>query len=118
MSNSKEHFQCDLSKNPAWGVEMSEKYQCIHYNSRLDVVAIRLKCCNIYYACILCHAYRADHFHMRWSKEEFHEKAILCGHCHTSLTIKDYLKSHPNCPSCRGAFNPGCASHHHLYFEG
>jgi hypothetical protein len=33
------------------------------------------------------------------------------------LTIRQYLNRQAVCPVCRARFNPGCALHHHLYFE-
>lgn len=117
MPKNKPLICSDLSKNLTWGIGITERNQCIHYQTLVDVVAIRLKCCSIYYACILCHAEMADHPPIRWSQQEFEEKVVLCGYCHTYLTINAYLQSHPKCPSCHGPFNPGCAAHHHLYFS-
>ena len=52
-----------------------------------------------------------------WPRPERDTKAVLCGNCHTELTISEYLASGNQCPQCRAAFNPGCANHYHLYFE-
>jgi len=42
---------------------------------------------------------------------------VLCGSCGEVLRIEDYLASDSTCPNCSAAFNPGCATHYHLYFE-
>ena len=118
MSKNKPLIRGDLPKNPTWGVGITERNQCIHYHTLVDVVAIRLKCCNAYYACISCHAEMADHPPVRWGHQDFGEKAVLCGYCKTYLSIRAYLQNHPQCPSCKGHFNPGCRDHHHLYFSG
>ncbi|MCP5505271.1 MAG: hypothetical protein H7A38_00110 [Chlamydiales bacterium] len=117
MFKNKPNLQCDFSKISTWGLNISEKYQCIHYHTPLDVVAIRLKCCHIYYACIRCHTYHADHLPIRWTWEEFDEKAVICGCCKTLLSIYSYLMSPSDCPICKAVLNPGCKSHHHFYFE-
>ena len=91
--------------------------RCGHYHSPLDIIAIRLKCCNHYYACIYCHQENEHHAPEVWQKNEFTEKAVMCGHCNTLLTIHEYLASGNRCPACNAAFNPACANHYHYYFD-
>jgi uncharacterized CHY-type Zn-finger protein len=89
---------------------------CAHYHSALDRVAIRFPCCGRYYACYLCHQTLADHPPQKWQPAAFTEKAILCGHCETELTIHQYLSCNSRCTECEAPFNPGCQKHWDLYF--
>lgn len=91
--------------------------RCVHYHSPLDIIAIKFKCCNVYYPCYECHAEEADHAAIVWKREEWDTKAILCGHCKQELTIQQYMDSNNECPHCKAAFNPNCSRHYHLYFE-
>jgi uncharacterized CHY-type Zn-finger protein len=99
------------------GVNLDPQTRCIHYHSKLDVVAIKMKCCGIYYACKECHEALAGHDIQVWPRHEWTHKAILCGCCRTELTILDYVADGHSCPACRADFNPGCKKHHHFYFE-
>ena len=91
--------------------------RCVHYHSPLDVIAIKFKCCNQYFACYYCHQEEAGHEHTLWQKTEFGTKAIICGICFSELTITQYKASNYQCLVCKTAFNPKCENHHHLYFE-
>jgi uncharacterized CHY-type Zn-finger protein len=91
--------------------------RCKHYHSALDIIAIKFKCCHIYYSCYFCHEEAVDHKPAVWPKQEWHLKAVLCGCCRTELTIEQYMNSSYACPSCQSPFNPGCSKHSHLYFE-
>lgn len=93
-----------------------EQTRCIHYNQKADIVAIKFKCCQTYYACYKCHK-GADHIAEVWEKDEFDEKAILCGACGSELTINQYLNSDSACPVCEAMYNPHCKNHLHLYFN-
>ena len=62
------------------GKLIDEHTRCIHYQSSLDIIAIRFKCCNQYYPCYQCHEEEAGHTAAVWKKEEWDTKAILCGH--------------------------------------
>lgn len=99
------------------GSGVNERTQCVHYHSDRDLVAIRFKCCDRFYACILCHQDLADHPPVVWTKEERETHAIFCGNCHGTLSIAEYLGCGNVCPRCKAAFNPRCADHYHLYFE-
>ena len=91
--------------------------RCIHYNSLLDVIAIKFKCCGTYYSCYFCHAEESGHEAEVWNRNEFETRAILCGICSTEMTINQYRSSGHKCPFCKAAFNPKCVNHDHLYFE-
>jgi uncharacterized CHY-type Zn-finger protein len=96
---------------------LDNQTRCKHYHSALDIIAIKFKCCHTYYPCFKCHQEEADHQPERWKKEEWNEKAILCGVCKTELSIQQYFDSKYSCPCCSAAFNPGCIKHHSLYFD-
>ena len=91
--------------------------RCQHYQSPLDIIAIKFKCCNTYYACIHCHEEIAKHKVALWPQNEWNSKAVLCGQCKTEISINEYFNSNYKCPNCRSAFNPKCSNHNHLYFD-
>lgn len=99
------------------GHSVDDGTRCVHYDSALDVVAIRFRCCDRYYPCHTCHAESVDHEAQIWPSDEFDQFAVLCGHCKTELTIRAYLACDDRCPNCDAAFNPRCRAHRHLYFE-
>ena len=98
------------------GIDLDGETRCVHYRSALDIVAIRMKCCGVYYACKDCHEALADHPAQVWPQAEWGRKAVLCGTCRQEMTIEQYLTSEYRCPSCRAAFNPGCRNHYDFYF--
>ncbi|MGY6522709.1 MAG: CHY zinc finger protein [Mongoliitalea sp.] len=100
-----------------FGKSIDNQTRCIHWHSALDVIAIKFKCCDKYYPCFSCHEEEADHTHEVWPKDEFDQKAILCGVCAHELTIQEYMESNNTCPKCEANFNPGCSNHYHLYFD-
>ncbi len=99
------------------GIGVNERTQCAHYHSERDIIAIQHKCCDRFYACIHCHNETVSHAPQVWLQAEFDAPAVLCGNCRSTLTITDYLACQNTCPTCRAAFNPGCANHYHLYFD-
>ncbi len=99
------------------GVEVDDQTRCGHYGGPTDVIALRFKCCDTWYPCIHCHRALADHEVRVWCIDERAQQAVLCGVCGARLTIDEYLACGSTCPRCTSAFNPGCALHHHLYFE-
>lgn len=99
------------------GVALDAQTRCAHYHSVLDIIAIRMRCCGIYHACRECHDDLADHPAEVWPKAEWHRPIVLCGACGLEMSVHDYLAGDNRCPACAAPFNPGCKTHHHLYFE-
>jgi uncharacterized CHY-type Zn-finger protein len=99
------------------GVGVKDRTQCAHYHSERDIVAVRFKCCDAFYACIHCHEELAGHAPVVWRKDEREMYSILCGNCRETLSIAEYLSYQNRCPRCGAAFNPQCEQHYHFYFE-
>ena len=99
------------------GVEIDNETRCAHYHEGRDIIAIKFKCCGNWFACHRCHAELAGHAPIVWPKDQLEVLAVLCGACGRQLTIREYLDCNSVCPECRRQFNPGCATHYHLYFE-
>lgn len=99
------------------GIDVDEKTRCEHYSSDNDIIAIKFPCCQVYYPCFHCHDELADHDRERISRDRWDEPGVLCGNCGHELTVREYLSS-DSCVNCKAHFNPHCADHYHLYFEG
>jgi uncharacterized CHY-type Zn-finger protein len=99
------------------GLDLDPQTRCAHWRSPLDVIAIRMRCCGVHYACKDCHDALADHPAQVWPRAEWDEQAVLCGVCGTELTVRQYLDSGNRCPACGAGFNPGCRLHYRFYFE-
>jgi len=99
------------------GINLDPQTRCEHYHGPTDIVAIKMKCCGVYYACTDCHAALANHQIEVWPENEWNQEAILCGACGTELTIHQYMHSESRCPACCERFNPRCRNHHYLYFQ-
>ncbi len=99
------------------GIEVDPATRCAHWHGPTDVIALRMRCCGEWYPCYECHAELAGHPAEVWPLNERDAGAVLCGACGAVLGIDAYLGCESSCPSCGAAFNPGCALHHHLYFE-
>jgi uncharacterized CHY-type Zn-finger protein len=100
------------------GLEVDTQTRCAHYRSPLDVIAIRMRCCDDYYACKDCHEALAGHAIEVWPRAEWDAPAVLCGACGHEMSIAAYLACDSRCPACAAPFNPGCRRHHRFYFEG
>ena len=98
------------------GLELDPETRCRHWRSERDIVAIRMKCCGLYYACKDCHEALAGHPIETWPELEWGTKAVLCGACGSEMRIRDYLEGNDACPYCGAQFNPGCRHHRHFYF--
>jgi uncharacterized CHY-type Zn-finger protein len=98
------------------GLNLDPQTRCLHYHSPLDIIAIKMRCCGLYYACKDCHNALANHPIEPWPQSEWHHQAILCGACRAELTISAYHQSNSRCPTCHAPFNPACRNHHHFYF--
>ena len=106
-----------MMKEKVKGVEVNHFTQCRHYNSPLDIIAIKFKCCNEYYACIKCNDEIAGHAVVKWNKDEFDTNAVMCGICRNEMKINAYLESGYKCPYCGALFNPNCSDHNKYYLE-
>jgi uncharacterized CHY-type Zn-finger protein len=100
------------------GVDFDSQTRCAHYHSTIDIIAIKMKCCGVYYACKDCHVALAGHQIQVWPRAEWNTLAVLCGACRAELSISEYLNCDSKCPACQADFNPACANHYHFYFEG
>ena len=100
-----------------FGVGLDDASRCARYATDADVLALRFACCDRFYCCRECHDALADHETELWPRIRFEEAALLCGRCGLRFSVDAYLADAEKCPGCGGAFNPGCRSHHHLYFE-
>ena len=45
-----------MKKQLIKGKPVDKQTRCEHYQSELDIIAIKFKCCNDYYPCFSCHA--------------------------------------------------------------
>ncbi|WP_256545953.1 CHY zinc finger protein [Halobellus inordinatus] len=102
---------------PLRGVAVDAETRCAHWDSAVDVVALRFGCCETFSPCYTCHAETADHDPEPWPRGRFDEPAVLCGVCGATLSARTYLDGDDACPRCGAAFNPGCRRHHDQYFE-
>jgi uncharacterized CHY-type Zn-finger protein len=101
----------------AHGISITPLTQCQHWNSPLDIIAIRHACCGKFYACISCHDALENHTSSVWPLFQRDERAVLCGKCKHVLRIDEYLSCGSVCTSCGSGFNPGCKGHWGMYFE-
>lgn len=99
-----------------FGRTVDDETRCVHYRTEKDVVAIRFRCCDRYYPCFSCHEECEDHDAVRWPREEWDRRAVVCGVCCHELTIERYAVVDA-CPACTHPFNERCRLHAHLYFE-
>jgi uncharacterized CHY-type Zn-finger protein len=99
------------------GVDLDPQTRCAHYNGARDIIAIKMACCGIYYACRNCHDALADHDVVLAPARLWDQPGILCGACGTEISVTAYMSGDSHCPACAAAFNPGCKTHLHLYFE-
>ena len=99
------------------GQLVDNETRCQHYATKLDIIALKFKCCDVFYPCYECHTADSDHDPVRWAFDDIDVLAILCGGCSNILSIKEYLQCDSKCPSCKSKFNPKCALHYDLYFE-
>lgn len=92
--------------------------RCRHYHSALDIIAIKFKCCGIYFPCYKCHQELESHDIIRWNNLDLKaEKVILCGSCSSILYYKEYSANDNKCSYCSSDFNPNCSLHYGLYFD-
>ncbi|MGH7481437.1 MAG: CHY zinc finger protein [Longimicrobiales bacterium] len=106
-----------MAAGPVHGLDLDAEGRCRHWHGPTDIVAIRFRCCGLYFACHACHEAMADHVATRWHPAEFDQPAVMCGACRAELSVRHYLDGDDRCPACHAAFNPRCRLHHPLYFE-
>jgi uncharacterized CHY-type Zn-finger protein len=99
------------------GVDVDVQTRCGHYHGATDIIAIKMRCCGVYYACKDCHMELAGHEIEVWPVSEWDCAAILCGGCGAELSVREYMVCESRCPKCGAGFNPGCRKHYHFYFE-
>ncbi|CCH59899.1 hypothetical protein TBLA_0C00850 [Henningerozyma blattae CBS 6284] len=98
------------------GKLLDNNTRCHHWHSPLDIIALKFKCCNQFWACYQCHQELANHPPQRFDIHSTpQENVILCGLCNTQMTFQQYSAT-LSCPHCHSKFNPGCKLHYHLYF--
>lgn len=98
-------------------MEVDPGTRCAHYHSPLDIIAIKMACCGVYYACKDCHEVLAGHDIAVWPRRDWDVRAVLCGACGHELTVREYMNCGYVCPHCGAGFNPGCREHYRFYFE-
>ncbi|KAF2706037.1 hypothetical protein K504DRAFT_460132 [Pleomassaria siparia CBS 279.74] len=107
------------------GIDLTPLTQCTHWNSPLDIIAIRHACCRKFYACISCHnTLETGHNPSVWSRKDWDDKAVFCGNCKMMWSIRGYVEGggggkdgKPKCGGCGAGWNPGCKNHWGLYFD-
>jgi uncharacterized CHY-type Zn-finger protein len=99
------------------GIGLDAETRCAHYNKPVDIIAIKMKCCDTYYACKDCHDAFAGHPIKVWPQVEWNRHTVLCGACGIELSIRQYMECGNQCPACSAMFNPACRNHYHFYFE-
>ncbi|MFW5939335.1 MAG: CHY zinc finger protein [Halolamina sp.] len=99
------------------GVDVGPETRCRHYDSELDVIAIRFPCCETFYPCYECHLAAADHTPEQWGDDDGDAPAVLCGICGAVQTVAAYVEGGDRCPDCGAEFNPGCRRHYDRYFS-
>lgn len=67
------------------GQLIDSETRCVYYQSELDIIAIKFKCCNAYFPCFNCHSELAKHEAQVWPRNEFNTLAVLCGVCKTNF---------------------------------
>lgn len=99
------------------GVGLDEQGRCAHYGSIRDVVFNRCGTCGDFFACYQCHEELTDHPFGRLDRSD--AAAVLCGACGHEMAYAEYAGGlgTPACSSCGHLFNPGCATHAHLYWQ-
>ncbi|RLV91211.1 Helper of Tim protein 13 [Spathaspora sp. JA1] len=99
--------------------QLTDKHtRCIHYHSKLDIIALKFKCCQIYYPCFKCHQELTNHKVSRYNSNDLATvKVILCGECFHELSFDEYKNNNMKCVYCHNNFNPGCSLHLDLYFD-
>ncbi|KZT57129.1 hypothetical protein CALCODRAFT_434756, partial [Calocera cornea HHB12733] len=101
------------------GVDLDPQTRCKHWHGPFDIIALRFRCCDRFYACHACHVELADHVPIRYrARDDAAVPAVLCGACSHEHTVDEYLgRQGDQCGVCGAAWNPGCRLHIKLYFD-
>jgi uncharacterized CHY-type Zn-finger protein len=83
------------------GIDLDPQTRCTHCHSTVKTIAIKMKCCGVYYACKDCHDGLADHAIEVWPGCEWDQAAVLCRACGAELSIPQYLNCFDKCPGVR-----------------
>ncbi|CAI4594667.1 BFH_collapsed_G0032900.mRNA.1.CDS.1 [Saccharomyces cerevisiae] len=113
-------FGLRLIETAIYGKTVDDQSRCVHWHLPKDVIAIRFKCCDKYYACFECHQELSSHPLEKYDLlDDANKHLIICGVCRHEMTFAEYYDYNSNliCPNCRSPFNPGCKLHYHLYFQ-
>lgn len=101
-----------------YGSTVDSFTRCTHYHSDVDIIAIKFKCCRLYFPCYQCHDEVKKHETERWGRDELaFEEVVLCGNCKKELKFAEYNDGASRCTFCDAQFNPKCALHYDLYFD-
>ena len=104
-----------MEKAQIYGKLVDKESRCEHWHGPLDVIALRFKCCNRYYACYECHQELVPHVTERYNINDETVPLVICGVCKLEMSFAAYGDS-LQCPNCRSQFNPGCKLHYDMYF--
>lgn len=100
-------------KEKIWGRLLDNEGRCIHWHSKLDVIANRCALCGKYYACYKCHDLAEDHAFVPYPINSS-SKIVMCGVCGYQFTYKHYQEIKV-CDRCKSPFNPRCSLHQSIY---
>ena len=102
LKESERHSERAAHRVPSFtALKLDPETRCAHWHSPLDVIAIKMKCCGVYYACKDCHDALAGHAAEVWPRDEWEQPAVLCGVCGTEMSVRQYLGCANRCPSLR-----------------
>ena len=85
------------------GVNLDPQTRCEHYHGPTDIIAIKMKCCGVYYACKDCHNALADHQIEVWPEREWDQPAILCGACGAGVDHPSIYAERKSLPGLSGS---------------
>ena len=86
--------------------------RCLHYHTKLDIIANKCSICCKFYACYKCHDEFENHPFGRHAVTD--EETVMCGKCGYKFSYAEYEKT-DRCPACLSEFNPGCRDHKGCY---
>ncbi|WP_293949104.1 CHY zinc finger protein [uncultured Weissella sp.] len=102
-----------MKKEKIYGELVDSDLRCVHWHSKLDVIANRCETCGKLYACYQCHNNTENHAFGRYNQRS-NQLIVMCGVCGHQMTYARYDEIN-QCDQCETPFNPGCSLHKHLY---